>query len=202
MGLFGRKKKKDLTLTGLPGHAVITKEDWSDFDTGDDETSLADLGIGNRKFRFELEVTLDDGRPPYTVKGWFKVPAKLGIETGPGVTLPVYADPADPTNLDINWEQFVPENRDIFPKLTVHQNLLLGQKSGAKSARWTDKETRPSAVHDAMPDATRKQMVDGWVSAAKSGALTAEAFEEAISGAVESGMLTAEEGDVARKAVG
>ena len=35
---------------------------------------------------------------------------------------------------------YVPENRDIFPKLTVHQNLTLGQKSGArergKSARW------------------------------------------------------------------
>ena len=31
---------------------------------------------------------------------------------------------------------YVPENRDIFPRLTVHQNLQLGQKSGAKSARW------------------------------------------------------------------
>ena len=31
---------------------------------------------------------------------------------------------------------YVPENRDIFPTLTVHQNLLLGQKSGAKSSRW------------------------------------------------------------------
>ncbi|MCU7371737.1 ABC transporter ATP-binding protein [Paucibacter sp. O1-1] len=31
---------------------------------------------------------------------------------------------------------YVPENRDIFPKLTVHQNLLLGQKSGAKQPRW------------------------------------------------------------------
>ena len=31
---------------------------------------------------------------------------------------------------------YVPENRDIFPKLTVHQNLQLGQKSGAKSPRW------------------------------------------------------------------
>jgi branched-chain amino acid transport system ATP-binding protein len=31
---------------------------------------------------------------------------------------------------------YVPENRDIFPSLTVHQNLLLGQKSGAKSPRW------------------------------------------------------------------
>ncbi len=37
---------------------------------------------------------------------------------------------------------YVPENRDIFPKLTVHQNLLLGQKgsgiSGKKnSPRWS-----------------------------------------------------------------
>lgn len=32
---------------------------------------------------------------------------------------------------------YVPENRDIFPTLTVHQNLLLGQKSGAKSSRWS-----------------------------------------------------------------
>ena len=31
---------------------------------------------------------------------------------------------------------YVPENRDIFPTLTVHQNLLLGQKTGAKNARW------------------------------------------------------------------
>jgi branched-chain amino acid transport system ATP-binding protein len=32
---------------------------------------------------------------------------------------------------------YVPENRDIFPTLTVHQNLLLGQKSGARDARWS-----------------------------------------------------------------
>jgi branched-chain amino acid transport system ATP-binding protein len=32
---------------------------------------------------------------------------------------------------------YVPENRDIFPKLTVHQNLQLGQKRGAKSPRWS-----------------------------------------------------------------
>jgi branched-chain amino acid transport system ATP-binding protein len=31
---------------------------------------------------------------------------------------------------------YVPENRDIFPSLTVHQNLMLGQKSGAKNPRW------------------------------------------------------------------
>jgi branched-chain amino acid transport system ATP-binding protein len=32
---------------------------------------------------------------------------------------------------------YVPENRDIFPTLTVHQNLLLGQKSGKKKGRWS-----------------------------------------------------------------
>ncbi len=31
---------------------------------------------------------------------------------------------------------YVPENRDIFPRLTVHQNLMLGEKSGAKNPRW------------------------------------------------------------------
>ena len=32
---------------------------------------------------------------------------------------------------------YVPENRDIFPKLTVHQNLLLGQKGNGQGSRWT-----------------------------------------------------------------
>jgi branched-chain amino acid transport system ATP-binding protein len=32
---------------------------------------------------------------------------------------------------------YVPENRDIFPKLTVHQNLQLGQKGNGKGARWS-----------------------------------------------------------------
>ena len=32
---------------------------------------------------------------------------------------------------------YVPESRDIFPKLTVHQNLLLGQKRGQKQPRWS-----------------------------------------------------------------
>jgi branched-chain amino acid transport system ATP-binding protein len=31
---------------------------------------------------------------------------------------------------------YVPENRDIFPTLTVRQNLLLGQKSARMAGRW------------------------------------------------------------------
>jgi len=32
---------------------------------------------------------------------------------------------------------YVPENRDIFPKLTVHQNLQLGEKRNKKKPRWS-----------------------------------------------------------------
>ena len=32
---------------------------------------------------------------------------------------------------------YVPESRDIFPRLTVHQNLLLGEKHGKKNSRWS-----------------------------------------------------------------
>lgn len=32
---------------------------------------------------------------------------------------------------------YVPENRDIFPTLTVSQNLLLGQKNPKKPGRWS-----------------------------------------------------------------
>jgi branched-chain amino acid transport system ATP-binding protein len=32
---------------------------------------------------------------------------------------------------------YVPENRDIFPKLTVHQNLMLGLKKANVTGRWS-----------------------------------------------------------------
>ncbi len=32
---------------------------------------------------------------------------------------------------------YVPENRDIFPTLTVQQNLMLGQKGKGKGSRWS-----------------------------------------------------------------
>ncbi|MEX8195116.1 ABC transporter ATP-binding protein [Comamonas guangdongensis] len=31
---------------------------------------------------------------------------------------------------------YVPESREVFPNLTVHQNLLLGQKGNGKGSRW------------------------------------------------------------------
>jgi branched-chain amino acid transport system ATP-binding protein len=35
---------------------------------------------------------------------------------------------------------YVPESRDIFPTLTVEQNLYLGQKSASKAGRWSLKD--------------------------------------------------------------
>ena len=32
---------------------------------------------------------------------------------------------------------YVPESRDVFPKLTVEQNLMLGQKHSHKAGRWS-----------------------------------------------------------------
>ena len=32
---------------------------------------------------------------------------------------------------------YVPENRDVFPTLTVEQNLVLGQKKNGKAGRWS-----------------------------------------------------------------
>jgi hypothetical protein len=108
MALLGRKKK-DLTDRGLAGKAVIRSEKRVRIYNSTDNLSVTDLGIGSYKFRFELEVTLDDGRQPYTVTGKFKVPAKVGEQTGPGVTFPIYADPDEPTRIEIDWDQFIAE---------------------------------------------------------------------------------------------
>ena len=35
---------------------------------------------------------------------------------------------------------YVPENRDIFPKLTVEQNLMLGEKQGKATPRWSHED--------------------------------------------------------------
>jgi branched-chain amino acid transport system ATP-binding protein len=36
---------------------------------------------------------------------------------------------------------YVPENRDVFPSLTVAQNLILGMKAGRKATRWSLDDT-------------------------------------------------------------
>jgi branched-chain amino acid transport system ATP-binding protein len=58
---------------------------------------------------------------------------------------------------------YVPENRDIFPKLTVHQNLLLGQKAPAggrtsRKARWTFDD-----MYDMFPRLRERQHTEAGV---------------------------------------
>lgn len=53
---------------------------------------------------------------------------------------------------------YVPENRDIFPTLTVRQNLLLGQKSARRSGRWTMDE-----VFSMFPNLAERADVPGGV---------------------------------------
>lgn len=53
---------------------------------------------------------------------------------------------------------YVPENRDIFPTLTVRQNLLLGIKSGQVQGRWTMDE-----MFDMFPNLAERADVHGGV---------------------------------------
>lgn len=53
---------------------------------------------------------------------------------------------------------YVPENRDIFPTLTVRQNLLLGIKSGQPQGRWTMDE-----MFDMFPNLAERADVHGGV---------------------------------------
>ena len=53
---------------------------------------------------------------------------------------------------------YVPESRDIFPKLTVHQNLMLGQKSAKKQGRWSFDE-----MYQMFPRLRERQHVEAGV---------------------------------------
>lgn len=53
---------------------------------------------------------------------------------------------------------YVPENRDIFPKLTVHQNLMLGQKSAKRQGRWSFDD-----MYDMFPRLKERQHTDAGV---------------------------------------
>jgi len=58
---------------------------------------------------------------------------------------------------------YVPENRDIFPKLTVHQNLLLGQKGSGKGSRWSFDDMYgmfPRLKERQHTEATRKEWLE------------------------------------------
>jgi branched-chain amino acid transport system ATP-binding protein len=54
---------------------------------------------------------------------------------------------------------YVPENRDIFPRLTVHQNLMLGQKTARpKNPRWSF-----DAMYEMFPRLKERQHTEAGV---------------------------------------
>jgi len=53
---------------------------------------------------------------------------------------------------------YVPENRDIFPKLTVHQNLLLGLKGDKPSGLWDFED-----MYNLFPRLRERQHVEAGV---------------------------------------
>ena len=53
---------------------------------------------------------------------------------------------------------YVPENRDVFPKLTVHQNLMLGQKKAGQSGRWNFED-----MYDMFPRLKERQHTEAGV---------------------------------------
>ncbi len=181
MGLFGRKKK-DLVLDGVPGTAVVTAarrdERIHNADSTSDDPVLADLGIGTRKYRLELEVTLDDGRAPYTSEGRFKIPLDVG-ELDTGMRFPVRADPDDPQRLELDW--------DAWRALPEQAELRDG----------FDAEER-AQVHAGFPTDARKQMLDGWLKAYEIGAMSREQLDDALTGQATSGTLTEDEAAAVR----
>ncbi len=53
---------------------------------------------------------------------------------------------------------YVPENRDIFPTLTVRQNLLLGQKKARQAGRWSIED-----LFDLFPSLRERADTEGGV---------------------------------------
>ena len=64
---------------------------------------------------------------------------------------------------------YVPENRDIFPKLTVSQNLQLGEKKGKKSPRWSfdDMYRLFPRLKERRAQTARKYLIDHGIDAAR-----------------------------------
>ena len=164
---------KKLLRDGTPGTAVVK----SFYEM--DEAS----NIGNAQHDFTLEVSVD-GQAPYELQGLFRIPAKLVGSVGPGDVVPVRVHPKDPKKVAIDWKSWTPTERVETP-----------------DERERAVEVQQQTVHDAMPEASRNMMLDGWVTAAQSGALSKADFEQALADGVSAGMVTQDEADKARQRV-
>jgi hypothetical protein len=181
VGLFGRKRK--VGDAGIPGTARVVDVDTSDFwrdAPGENEFHLAEIGLGHVVNRLTLEITLNDGRDAYRVTDGFKVPTKLDSHVVLDTELPVFADPDDPTIVEVNWYAFEAAGGNPPP----------------------DAATTKARMHDEFPAASRNMMTDGWVTAVQMGGMTRAQFDDAIDGAVWGGLLDGDEAAAARARIG
>jgi hypothetical protein len=181
------KRRKGLGGDGIAGTGVIRscERETESAGIGQGEVvRLADTGIiGKHKWDLTLEVTLEDGRDPYSVTGTYKVPSKLLHWISEGRSVPLRADPEDPHRVELDWDRFDtsgPSERE----------------AGAAA------DERRAETHEAMPAGNRNLMVEGWLMAFKAGGMTRAQLDESLAGAVEAGMLTSEEADAARRSAG
>jgi hypothetical protein len=180
VGLFRRKRK--VGAAGIPGTARVVDVDTSDFwrtTPNNDHFHLAEIGLGHVVNRLTLEITLNDGRDAYQVTDDFKVPTKFDSHVVLDTRLPVFADPDDPTIVEVNWYAFEAEGGNPPPDAAVTKARL----------------------HDEFPDASRTAMIEGWVTAVQMGGMTSAQFDDAIDGALKGGLLDADEADAARRRV-
>ena len=148
--------------------------------------------FGNAQHEFTIEVRVD-GQAPYDLQGLFRIPVKLIGSVGPGTVVPVKVHPSDPKKVAIDWGSWdasaPTENVEGAPG-----DLDMGNARMGASTQET--------AYDAMPAASRNLMVTGWVTAARSGALSREAFDTAINDAVSAGMLNEADAAAARAELG
>jgi hypothetical protein len=167
--------KRKLLRDGVPGEATVKHF----YDMGDGESS----NIGNVQYDFALEIRVP-GREPYELQGLFRIPVKLVNAVGTGSIVPVKVHPSDPKRAVIDWEHFDPSMSPNLANDAPTAEEIRGQ------------------VHDAMPDATRTMMLDGWVQATQAGGLSKAEFDKTLTDAVSSGMVTQAEADAARAKLG
>lgn len=148
--------------------------------------------FGNAQHEFTLEVRVD-GQAPYELQGLFRIPVKLIGSVGPGTVVPVKVHPSDPKKVAVDWGSW-----DASAPTEQVEHAPGDAPAGDAVMGATTQET----VHNAMPEANRNMMVNAWVSATKSGAMSAAELDSALNDAVSAGMLTPAEADAARGQVG
>ena len=173
---LGRKK---LLRDGIAATAVVKS-----FYEMDDASTF-----GNAQHDFTLEVRVE-GREPYEVQGLFKIPAKLVGTVGPGEVVPVRVHPSEPARVAIDWDGWEPSG-------TGGAGIEIDESLAGLNMDDVREQVRSAMTTDA-----RKMMIDGWVMARKSGQLSDSQLEQALSGALQSGLLTDEEADQVRRAGG